>query len=181
MSLKDVKEEILRKAGSEASSIIREGKKEVDRIMDESKKQIEEKRKNTELEIKNLLENIEKKEVASAQFEVKKKMFQKKKELLDRVFEVAEKKLISLNDKDKKSYLKKVLDKAKKEIKVKRVYTRKGDNKFFQGVQVKESDMKGGLIAETDDKSVRIDYRFETILEDIKEKNLPDIAKILFR
>ncbi|NQV08803.1 hypothetical protein HQ529_03050 [Candidatus Woesearchaeota archaeon] len=180
MGLKKVKEEILRKAEAEASLIIREGEKEVDEVMAETQKQISDEKKNSELRIKNLLENIEKKERASTQFEVKKRMFQKKKEFMDKIFEKTENKLTNLNDKERGDFLKKLLGKAKKEIDVKRIYTKKSDKRFFKGAETEEMEMKGGLIAETADRSVRIDYRFETMLEDIKEKNLPEIAKILF-
>ena len=40
--------------------------------------------------------------------------------------------------------------------------------------------MLGGLIAENKEKTIRVDYRFETMLESIKEKELQGINKLLF-
>jgi vacuolar-type H+-ATPase subunit E/Vma4 len=41
-------------------------------------------------------------------------------------------------------------------------------------------DSRGGLVFESKDRSVRLDYRFEGVLEDIWNKNMYEIYKRLF-
>ena len=47
-------------------------------------------------------------------------------------------------------------------------------------VHYKKGDMSGGLIAETEEGDVRVDYTYEEILQDIKEKSLQHLGGILF-
>jgi len=48
------------------------------------------------------------------------------------------------------------------------------------GENVEEVKMGPGLILESKDGSVRVDYTFKTILEGIWEKELKNISDILF-
>lgn len=180
MGLARVKEEILRKAKSEATSVVKEGKAELEKSVKEAQERIEEKRKEAETELRDFLENMEKKELSATEFELRKELFQKKRELMNSVFERAEARLIKSSPAKKELFLKKLLNEARKEINVKRVYSTMENKKFILGLEFHETEMKGGLIAETADKSVRVDYSFETLLQDVQEKNLPSIANILF-
>ena len=40
--------------------------------------------------------------------------------------------------------------------------------------------MIGGIIAENGEKTIRVNYSFETLLESVKEAELQNISKILF-
>ena len=44
----------------------------------------------------------------------------------------------------------------------------------------KAVDIIGGLIAENKDGTVRVDYGFDTMLQNIKENELQSINKVLF-
>ena len=50
----------------------------------------------------------------------------------------------------------------------------------MKGLNVQAIDIAGGLVAENKEKTVRVDYSFETLLDGIKENELQNISKILF-
>ena len=50
-----------------------------------------------------------------------------------------------------------------------------------RGVTVSIADGIGGFIAESDDKKTRIDFRFETLLLDMRQRSVGEIATELFR
>ena len=78
MGLEQVKKEILEKADEEAKEIVEKGKKEADSIMEKTRAEIESYRKTVEEEGKKLIEGMERKAIASAEFDVKKMKLNKK-------------------------------------------------------------------------------------------------------
>lgn len=180
MGLETVKEEILNSAKEQSNSLIAEARKEANSIMKEAEKKIEEMREKNESETKRMTEIIKKQESASADLENKKMLLEAKKQIIESVFIEARKKLESLDDKKREAYLKKLLEKAKNDIEIAYVYCNKKDSKFLKGFNVETVDVIGGLMAENREKTVRVDYSFETILEIIKENELQNISKTLF-
>ncbi|MEK6876839.1 MAG: V-type ATP synthase subunit E family protein, partial [Nanoarchaeota archaeon] len=61
-----------------------------------------------------------------------------------------------------------------------KVYCNKNDAKLVKGFKAESSDITGGLIAENADGTVRVDYSFDTMLQNVKENELQKISKILF-
>ena len=86
-------------------------------------------------------------------------------------------------DKRKKLYAK-LIAKAKKELGTCKVYSTKADQELLQlpyGVtHVGFFDGPGGLIFESADGSLRLDYRFESMLEDVWNKNIQEIFARFF-
>ena len=72
---------------------------------------------------------------------------------------------------------KKVIDRPK-------VFIPKGEADLLAGLKgcesLTETDMSSGLILENADGSVRLDYRFKTILENIWDRELKSISNTLF-
>ena len=73
-----------------------------------------------------------------------------------------------------------LLEKAKSDIEVAKVYCSKKDAKFVKGFDANPIDIIGGLIAENKERTIRVDSSFDTMLESIKEKELQGINKLLF-
>lgn len=180
MGLDKVKEEIIRKAKEQAEAIITEGREEAEKIAKEAEGKIKENKEKIEAELKKTGISIKKKGIASAELEVKKILLQEKKRAIENIFEEVKNKLAALNDKKREEYIKKLIEKAQKEINVKYIYCNKKDRKFIKDFEVEETDILGGLIAENEKRDTSVDYSYETILENIKEKHLQGIGKVLF-
>lgn len=180
MGLEAVKEEILGSAKGQATSLIAEARKEANRILREAERKIEEMQEKYDLETKKILDNIKRQELASAELENKKIVLEAKKQIIESVFIEAGKKLESLDDKKREAFIKKMLDKTKNDIDISYVYCNRKDSKFLKVYNVEPIKIAGGLIAENKDKTIRVDYSFETILQGIKENELQSINKILF-
>ncbi len=180
MGLEEVKEEILNNARNDSNRAVEEVKKEAQQIISEAKKKIEGYKKKAESDKEKLIENLEKMKIAQARSEAKKLILNRKKEIINSVFEKARQKLCGLSDSKRDEYIEKLIEKAKKEMEIATVYCNKKDKKFLQDFNCEETNIIGGVIVENNDKSVSIDYSFETLLGNIKEASLQKIAKLLF-
>ena len=134
----------------------------------------------SKVETKRITEVIKKQELASAQLENKKMILETKKQLIESVFSEVKNKLDKLDNGIRGEYMKKLLEKAKNDIEVVTVYCNKKDLGFIKDINAEGIEIIGGLIAENGDKTVRVDYSFDTMLESMKENELQIINKILF-
>ena len=180
MGLEAVKEEIIRDARKQEESLLAEARGEADKLIKSAEKQVVEFREKSELGAKRLMEVIKKQELASAELENKKMLLEAKKQLIDAVFAEAHEKIDALASKKREVYIKNLLEKAKSDIEVAKVYCSKKDASLLKGVNTEVIGILGGLIAETKDGTVRVDYSFETLLQNIKESELQNISKIIF-
>ena len=180
MGLEAVKGEILANAKEQEEALLAEAKKEAERIMKEAEIKIASFREKTEAETKKFIETMKKQETASAELESKKMILEAKKDATEIVFEEARKTVEKLSAKKREAYIDKLLEKAKNDIEVAKVYCNKNDAKIVKGFKAEPSDILGGLIAENADGTVRVDYSFDTLLQNIKENELQKISKILF-
>jgi len=180
MGLEAVKEEILNSAKEQSASVIGEARKEANRIMKEAEKKAEEMQEKSEAETKKIMDTIKRQETANAELESKKMLLESKKQVIEGVFSESIKKLENLDDKKREACIKKLLEKAKNDIEIDSVQCNKKDAKFLKGFNVESINTIGGLMAENREKTVRVDYTFETLLQAIKENELQSISKILF-
>lgn len=180
MGLETVKDEIIRNANEQAKALVAEARSKASKIVKEAEKKIEELKEKSDAEVKKRTDIIKMQELASAELENKKMLLEAKKQLIDEVFAEVQKKVEKLDNKKRKEYIEKLLERAKKDIEVKYVYCNKKDLKLLQDFNPEAMDITGGLIAENEDKTVRVDYSFNTTLDSIKEKELQSINKILF-
>jgi len=112
--------------------------------------------------------------------ESKKLLLEAKKKVVEGVFSDAIRKLETLDDKKREAYTDRLLEKAKKDIEIAHVYCNKKDSKLLKGFKLEPISIAGGLIAENKEKTIRVDYSFETILQGIKENEMQNINKVLF-
>ena len=180
MGLESVKEEVIRNAKEQSSSLLAEARKESGKIMKEAEAKVEEMKAKSEAETKKTIDTLKKQELASAELDSRKLVLDAKKQSIENVIADARKKLEALDDKKRELYLKRLLDKSKKEIDVAFVYCNKKDAKFVNGFEIINESLFGGIIAENREKTIRVNYSFETLLESIKESELQNISKLLF-
>lgn len=180
MGLEKVKEEIISKARQSADAAIKEGKSEAERIMKEAEKKAIKNKEKIEAELKTIEAAIKRKELASSELEIKKMILEEKKRAIEEVFEEVKKTLKNLSDKKREEHIKRLIERAKKEIDVKHVYSNKRDRRFIKDFETEETEILGGLIAENSSRDIRVDYSYDAVLEGIKEHYLQDLGKILF-
>lgn len=183
MGLETVKEEIIRNAQEQARALNAEARKEVNRINREIEEKIKELEEESEAQTEKMLDPMKKQELATIKLEAKKMLLEAKKNLIEKIFVEAKKKLGELDGKERESYIKKLLEKIRKDIEPEFIYCNKNDVKLLKevkGIEVKPVDISGGLIAENKDKTIRVDYSFDTMVDSIKEKELQTVNNILF-
>ncbi len=180
MGLEVVKEEIIRQAKEQEAALIAEAREESNKILKEAEQKIQEMKEKSDAMTKRAIETIKMQELASAELENKKMLLEGKKQVIEAVFLEAKNELQKLDDKETGSYIEKLLEKTKKEIDIEYVYCSKKSAKFLKEFNAEPIDIIGGLIAENKDKTIRVDYSFETIIHGIKESEMQNISKILF-
>lgn len=180
MGLEAVKEEIIRSARQQESALVAEARKEANKIMKEAEAKTEEMKAISEADAKKAAEAMKRQALASGEMESRKLVLEAKKQVIENVFSEAKKRLEALDDRKREEFMKKLLEKAGKELEVAYIYYSKKDAKFVKGIGVEASPIIGGLIAENKERTIRVDYSFETMLEAIKEKELQNINKLLF-
>jgi V/A-type H+-transporting ATPase subunit E len=179
MGLEEVKQEVLEKAREKAESIINEAKAEANKIMDKVKEEIREQEKIINEDTKKRITLMERKDISSAEIDIKKNFLQAKKEVINDVFNRVKEKL-KKDSKIRKELIQRLLKKTESEIKIAKIYCNKQDKSIFKDYNLEFIDILGGFIAENNDATIRINHSFDVILESIKEKELGKIDKILF-
>jgi len=180
MGLDEIRSRISENTQKETDRIIGEGNSAASKIIADTKQDLESQRAKFNEETKSLVEQMEKRTFTDARFEVRKRILEKKKQILAQVFDAVRKELIKMPDSERESWIKKILEKARNQIEIAHVYASSRDVRFVQGYNVEEAAIIGGVIVENSGKSLRIDYSFDAMLEEVKGETLQEVAKILF-
>jgi V/A-type H+-transporting ATPase subunit E len=184
MALDNVVGQILEGANKEADMLIQEAEKERTSILKQADDQVAAKQKVEQKELEQTLVRMRQQELSSAELEAKRVTLNARKQVLDNTFQSTLKDLNSLGPEDKARIYKKILTKGVATIPNAKVYCPKGDSKYVTGTagvkSIEEKEMEPGLVLESVDGSVSLDYRFKTILEDVWDKELKNVSNILF-
>ena len=180
MGLDSVKEEVIRSAKEQFNSMLAEARKEAGRIMKEAEARAEEMKAKSDAETKKLTDTIKRQELASSELDSRKIVLDAKKQAIENVIAESRKRLEALDDRSREACIKKLLDRSKKELDVAYIYCSKKDVKFIKGTETIVTEMLGGIIAENREKTIRVNYSFETLLESVKGAELQNISKLLF-
>jgi len=60
------------------------------------------------------------------------------------------------------------------------VYCNEKDKESVKNYKVKEANILGGVIAESKDGMLRVDYSYDLLLKQLKDELLPQLNKMLF-
>ncbi|PIN79916.1 hypothetical protein COV16_01730 [Candidatus Woesearchaeota archaeon CG10_big_fil_rev_8_21_14_0_10_34_8] len=182
MGLEQVKQEIIDNAEAQSKKLIDNAKAEAKKELESAHAVIDHFEEDVNLSLEKELAALERKYDASMKMHAKKEIFQKKKEVLAELFEDAEQNLSKLTTSEKSKLLAKLFQRAKKQCTLGRIYCAKQDvaivKSFCKNVHV--TNMIGGLIMESKDGTIRIDYSFDSLLGMLKERKLQEVAEILF-
>lgn len=184
MSLEKVVDEILRRGEERKREIIRTGEKERDEILSQADKRIADERQRAQRKNDSAIAQMEQQESSSAELESKKIMLAAQRSSLEELrLQVLDELGKYPADKRKKMYSK-LASLAKKELGECVVYSNRADKALLSlpgGMTAGPPiDCLGGLVFESKDKSIRLDFRFESMLEDSWNKNMREIFAKLF-
>jgi vacuolar-type H+-ATPase subunit E/Vma4 len=186
MSLEQLIQEIEKSASLKANSIIQEAKKEKEKIIKQAKLKAKEIEEQTKQNATNFALAQQKEKLASAQSEKERIIKQAKEEAvlaaLDQVWEEFKK---YIKDKNYPKYLRKLAAMALEELGEDRdivFLCNEQDKKLLQNTfKVHQTiNCAGGLIAQTKDGKIIVDYTFENIFEQKKQALKNKIMQILF-
>ncbi|TFG69602.1 MAG: hypothetical protein E4H25_04525 [Methanomassiliicoccus sp.] len=184
MGLDKVVEDILRRGEEQKSEIIRQGERERDEQLAQTSAMIAEHRKNAEQRAENAIAQMEQQELSSGELEAKKSLLAAQMRVME---ELKTQVLVELAnypaDKRKKLYGR-LMQNAMTELGACYVYSNSSDKallKLIAGVtDGGVMECMGGLVFESKDRSVRLDYRFESILEGVWNNKIQEIYSSLF-
>jgi V/A-type H+-transporting ATPase subunit E len=180
MSLENIKDDILGDAEKRAEEILAEAKKESARIIREAEKKADKLAKQKEEETKSLLDSMKRQEMANVGLESKKLVLESRKAVIEKAFRQAEASLKDMDSRKKSDCIKKLLSKAAKDIGIEYVYCNEDDVSLVKGYAAKPAKIIGGIIAENKERKIMVDYSFDTMLNEIKEKEIQQVYKIIF-
>jgi V/A-type H+-transporting ATPase subunit E len=185
MSLNKVVEDILRRGEEKKREIIQLGEKERDGQILEADKKIEENRRRSEKKLDSTIAQLEQQELSSAELESKKTLLAAQRKIMEGLRSEALDALASYPTEKRRKLYSKLVTKAKKELGGCYVYSNEADERLLQLPAGMTSggivDCAGGLIFESKDRSVRLDYRFESILDEVWNAKMQEIYSRLFR
>jgi V/A-type H+/Na+-transporting ATPase subunit E len=181
MGFEDLKEKVLKDAKKEEERILKDAKTQADLLKSQIVKEVSIYEEESDKKVNQKIKMMEVKILASSALEVKKKNLSIKESLIKESFDTAINKIDKkLTLPARKKLINNLLKKAEKEIEIGIVFCNAKDKKLIESKKLKEIDILGGVIVENKEGTVRIDYSFETLIDEIKEKNIAEINNILF-
>lgn len=187
MGLEKVKQEILDNARKEASAMIEAAQAEGRSIANAAEKQAGENDLAAEEKLQRDFDFMKRREVASAELELRKQVLATKSAIVEKVFGEAANKLKSLAEKKREAHIKALLYAARNELSVAVVRCNSMDVNIVEAFGegrlkiIPGSNLLGGIIAESSDGRLRVDYSYEAVLEQVRSRVLGDVARALFR
>lgn len=177
-------EDILRRGDERSQEILRQGETEKQEQIDLAEKDISANRDRAEKRLEAQITQMEKHELSSAELESRKMLLAAQREILE---DLKERVLVELSTypKDRRDAMySRLFAKAKDILGDCYVYSNKDDASTLNppaGVtKGGVIECSGGLVFESTDRSIRLDYRFETVLEELWNKKMNEIYSQLF-
>lgn len=184
MALDKVIQAILDDGKKEADRIISEGRQEAKQIITEAKKEAENIKIKKSEEATVFAARMKTQETARADIDSKKLVLRAQKETLDEIFDLA---LEQLGEKWRGRLIETTLKQNSSEIRDALVYSNERDRPITERVARTHGgkfggtiECVGGLIIENKDRTVRIDYRMETILKDVWDDSVIEVTSLLW-
>jgi V/A-type H+/Na+-transporting ATPase subunit E len=183
VTLERVAQAVLERGKSEAEQIIAQAREEKERMLSEARAEGEANIKAAEAQAHVEAERKKVQEIARAELEARKISLAAQKEALDEVYKQALAKLREL--KENNELLKNLLKVNESEWKSGgRVYSNKKDEnavkKIVGSAYAGQIDCAGGIVIESADGTRRIDLRYESLLSEVWDDAVKDVAEVLW-
>jgi V/A-type H+-transporting ATPase subunit E len=192
MGLEAVVGEIRAKGQKDAGAIREQTRKEVEYILSGSQEKASKIKLAAEESIEKQVRHIESQEVSAANLLVKRNLLNTQKALLDETYRNALESLKKLPDSFHKEAIRALLSDAKQQISEGVVHCNARDMPALKEIIAQKSeflgyspgnvmDIEGGVIIESNDRTLQIDLSYRTFLDGVWETGLKDASDILFR
>jgi len=190
MGLDAVIAEIKEKGQNEADAIIQGGNSRKDELLGAAKQKIELLKQSVKDEVEKNLSQIISQEEAAAHLVVKRQILNTQKDLMDQVYSQVLEKILEMPESFHKEAITSMLKKAEGEIPKGKVSCALRDEKILKKL-LKESEFSaykfgsiieidGGVIVESNDGQLQVDYSYRTFLNQVWESGLKDASDLLF-
>jgi V/A-type H+-transporting ATPase subunit E len=190
MGLDAVIAEIKEKGQNEADAIIQGGNSRKDELLGAAKQKIELLKQSVKDEVEKNLSQIISQEEAAAHLVVKRQILNTQKDLMDQVYSQVLEKILEMPESFHKEAITSLLRKAEEEIPKGKVSCALRDEKILKKL-LEESEFSaykfgsiieidGGVIVESNDGQLQVDYSYRTFLNQVWESGLKDASDLLF-
>lgn len=184
MGLDRVVEDILRRGEGKRKDIISLGKTERDEQIRQAEMKIVDERQKADKRVQAAIAQMDQQEISSAELESKKALLAAQRQVMEELKEQVLDELEKYPTERRKKLYAKLVAKAKAELGECLVYTNKGDKALVSlppgMTNAGVIDCRGGLVFESKNKNFRLDYRFESLLEDMWNARIREIYTKLF-
>ncbi len=182
MGLEKVIENIQKEGKEKINSILHDAETQANQILLTKQKTIDEAAVKKRQDLEKHIALLKTQELSSVEIEVKKIRLNAEKDILTQTYQECLNTLSTLPHEKILSFL---LKKAKQELpEAAFVYSTTRDESIVRSLTEipygGTIDALGGIILENKDKTLKLDYRYETIAEIVWERSLKEIAKKLF-
>ncbi len=181
MALDAVVEAVLATSKDKVAQITGEADQEVARILNEARERAAEIKSRKEAEVGHTVEAIERREISSANLEVKRSELNVHKDLLEQARVKLLGKLENLPKKDNEAMLTKLLEPY--DLKAMKVFSNKRDEAFISSLAPNYGgnlDIIGGAVIESSDGALRYDLTYETLAREVFSSRMKEVSRILF-
>ncbi|HNU38927.1 MAG: V-type ATP synthase subunit E [Euryarchaeota archaeon ADurb.Bin190] len=181
MALDAVVEAVLATSKDKVAQITGEADQEVARILNEARERAAEIKSRKEAEVGHTVEAIERREISSANLEVKRSELNVHKDLLEQARVKLLGKLENLPKKDNEAMLTKLLEPY--DLKAMKVFSNKRDEAFISSLAPNYGgnlDIIGGAVVESSDGALRYDLTYETLAREVFSSRMKEVSRILF-
>ncbi|MGB9928907.1 MAG: V-type ATP synthase subunit E [Methanosarcina sp.] len=182
MGLEIVVKDIQEGARAEVSRIKTEGDAKASEIINEAKELQKKMLGDSLAKAEEDLQNLHQQVISSANLEVKRITLNRRKELLDKVYNQTIEQIKSMPASKKEELLKHII--KKHEAEGSRIYSSKESEEAVRKLTSLDYagniDAIGGIVLENEDRTVRLDYTYDSILNNVYERSLKQISDILY-
>jgi V/A-type H+-transporting ATPase subunit E len=183
MGLEKVIEKIQKEATEKITTIITDAEKQATQILQTKQKTIEETSAKKKQDLEKQIESLKTQEASGIEIDIKKMRLNAEKDVLNTTYQECLQMLSTLPHDEIISSLLKIVKKELPDAAY--IYSNKRDEPFVRS-HTKISfggliETLGGIIVENKEKTLQLDYRYETIAEIIWDRSLKEIAEKLFK
>jgi V/A-type H+-transporting ATPase subunit E len=184
MALDNVTKDITDSAKASVASIKASRDAEIAKIMADADAVISDMKAKEDKKLKEVIEQLGRQVLSSAELESKKIVLSKKKAMLERAFAESLASLEAASAAVKKKQYKQMVDAVKGVIADPKAYCSKDETITAEDIGVskleKVANITGGLILESKDGTIQVDMQYRTILQTVWDREMKALSDILF-
>lgn len=192
MGIEVVLEEIREKGKKEVEETRRDTQKQVEEILSQGQARVKELERGMEEELEKQVSHIMNQEISAANLGAKRLLLTVQKELFEQVKEETLSSILKKPESFHRGAMEKLLLQAGKEIREGSISASERHLPLVKEILAKHPELaslrlgepqaiEGGIIAESRDGSLKIEYSYRSILEKVWAEKLKEVSDVLFR